>query len=190
MHSSAVNVQCRSRFVFRLCFWKCGFSEVKCTFLVKLGIVILDQVCRVHEILPLWSRTCQWTVKNNFLYEKINLDLFLWILWQHAVRLLLNKIQCKTLKPRFLFAAIPVEWKGKLISTEFGLDFFWWIGFLSIFSAVLVLSFWCVFWSCGSSVFQCSFLVSLRRAILDQVRYVPEVISEPCNTLLLIVKWT
>ena len=71
MHLSALYIQCRSGFVFLLCFWKCGFSEFKCIFLVKLDKAILDQVCRVHEILPLWSRTCQWTVKYNFLYEKI-----------------------------------------------------------------------------------------------------------------------
>ena len=74
MHRSALNIQCRSGFVFLLCFWKYGFSEFKCTFLVKLLRAILDQFCRVHEILPLWSRTSQWTLKYNFLYRKINLD--------------------------------------------------------------------------------------------------------------------
>ena len=63
------------------------------------------------------------------------------------------------------------------------------IVWFSLVSALLVLSFWCVFWNCGSSVFQCNFLVILCRAILDQVRYVPEVISEPCSTLFFIVKW-
>ena len=74
MHRSAANIRFRSGFVFRLCFWKCGFSEFKCTVFVKLGSAILDQLCSVHEILPLWSRTYQWTVKYNFLYWKINLD--------------------------------------------------------------------------------------------------------------------
>ncbi len=78
MHRSAANIRFRSGFVFRLCFFKCGFSEFKCTVLVKLGRAILDQVCSVHEILPLWSRTYQWTVKYNFLYGKINLDRILW----------------------------------------------------------------------------------------------------------------
>ena len=45
---------------------------------MKLVRAILDQVCSVHEILPLWSRTYQWTVKYNFLYGKINLDRILW----------------------------------------------------------------------------------------------------------------
>ena len=63
----------RSGFVFLLCL-----GEFKCTVLVKLGRAILDQVCSVHEILPLWSRTYQWTVKYNFLYGKINLDRILW----------------------------------------------------------------------------------------------------------------
>ena len=55
-------------------------------------------------------------------------------------------------------------------------------------SSGLVFSFWCVFWSCGSSVFQCNFLVILCRGILHQVRYIPEVINEPCSTLFLILK--
>ena len=79
MHLSALNIQCRFGFVFLLCFWKCGFSEFKCTVLVKLGRAILDQVCSVHEILLLWSRTYQWTVKYNFLYGKINL-----VLWHYG----------------------------------------------------------------------------------------------------------
>ena len=54
------------------------FYEFKCTVLVKLGRAIPDQVCSVHEILPLWSRTDQWTVKYNLLYGKINLDRILW----------------------------------------------------------------------------------------------------------------
>ena len=78
MHRSAANIRFRFGFVFLLCFWKCGFSEFKCTVLVKLGRAILDQVCSVHEILQLWSRTYQWTVKYNFLYGKINLDRILW----------------------------------------------------------------------------------------------------------------
>ena len=72
------NIRFRSGFVFLLCFWKCGFSQFKCTVLVELGSAILDQDCSVHEILPLWSRTYQWTVKYNFLYGKINLDRILW----------------------------------------------------------------------------------------------------------------
>ncbi len=78
MHRSAANIRFRSGFVFLLCFWKCGFSEFKYTVLVKLGRAILDQVCTVHEILPLWLRTDQWTVKYNFLYGKIKLDRILW----------------------------------------------------------------------------------------------------------------
>ncbi len=78
MHRFTPNIRFRSGFVFLLCFWKCGFCEFKCTVLVKLGRAILDQVCSVHEILPLWSRTYQWTVKYNFLYGKINLDRILW----------------------------------------------------------------------------------------------------------------
>ena len=78
MHRSAANIRFRSGFVFRLCFWKCAFSEFKCTVLDKLGRVILDQVCSVHDILPLWSQTYQWPVKYNFLYGKINLDRILW----------------------------------------------------------------------------------------------------------------
>ena len=72
-------------------------------------------------------------------------------------------------------------WFGLVVLHRF---FFW------TFGSGLGLSCWCVFWRSGSFVFQCSFLVSLCRAILDQVRYVPEVISEPCSTLFLIVKWT
>ena len=78
MHRSAAIIRFRSGFVFLLCFWKCGFYEFKCTVLVKLGRAIPDQVCSVHEILPLWSRTDQWTVKYNLLYGKINLDRILW----------------------------------------------------------------------------------------------------------------
>ncbi len=78
MHRSATNIRFRSRFVFLLCFWKCGFSVFKCNVLVKLGRAILDQVCSVHEILPLWLRIDQWTVKYNFLYGKIKLDRILW----------------------------------------------------------------------------------------------------------------
>ena len=78
MHRFVPNIRFRSGFVFLLCFWKCGFSQFKYTVLVKLGRAILDQVCTVHEILPLWSRTDQWTVKYNFLYGKINLDRILW----------------------------------------------------------------------------------------------------------------
>ena len=78
MHRSAVNIRIRSGFVFLLCFWKCGFSKFKCTVLVKLGRAIPEQVCSVHVILPLWSRTDQWTVKYNFLHGKIKLDRILW----------------------------------------------------------------------------------------------------------------
>ena len=78
MHRSTANIGFRSVFVFLLCFWKCGFSEFKCTILVKLGSAIVDQDCSVHEILPLWSQTYQWTVKYNFLYGKINLDRIVW----------------------------------------------------------------------------------------------------------------
>ena len=78
MHRFTPNIRFRSGFVFLLCFWKGGFCEFKCTVLVKLVRAILDQVCSVHEILPLWSRTYQWTVKYNFLYGKINLDRILW----------------------------------------------------------------------------------------------------------------
>ena len=74
MHRFTRNIRFPSGFVFLLCFWKCGFSEFKCTVLVKLGRAILDQVCSVNEILPLWSRTDQWTIMYNFLYWKINLD--------------------------------------------------------------------------------------------------------------------
>ncbi len=72
MYRFTPNIRFRSGFVFLLCFWKCGFYEFKCTVLVKLGWAILDQVCSVHEILPLW------TVKYIFLYGKINLDRILW----------------------------------------------------------------------------------------------------------------
>ena len=58
-----------------------------------------------------------------------------------------------------------------------------------ILSAVLILSFWSFSRSCGSFVFQCSFVVSLCTVIPHQVRYVSEVISEPCSTLFFIVKW-
>ena len=78
MHRSAANIRFRSGFVFLLCFWKCGFSKFKCTVFVKLGRAILDKVCSVHEILPLWLRIDQWTVKYNFLYVKIKLDRILW----------------------------------------------------------------------------------------------------------------
>ena len=77
IHSSTLKIQCRSGFVFLMCFSKWAFPEFKFTssfFLIKLGRAILNQVCRVHEILPLWSGTYQWTVKYNFLYWKINLD--------------------------------------------------------------------------------------------------------------------
>ena len=74
MDRSVANIQFRSGFVFLLWFWKCVFFEFKCTVLVKLDRAILDQVCSVHEILPLWSRTDQWTIMYNFLYGKINLD--------------------------------------------------------------------------------------------------------------------
>ncbi len=92
MYRSAANLRFRSGFVFLLCFWKCGFSKFKFTVFVKLGRAILDQVCSVHEILPWFRENCswqftdqfvitrtdQWTVKNNFLYGKINLDRILW----------------------------------------------------------------------------------------------------------------
>ncbi len=74
MYRSAANIRFRSGFVFLLCFWKCGFSMFKFTVFVKLGRAILDQVCSVHEILPLWWRTDQWTIMYNFVYGKINLD--------------------------------------------------------------------------------------------------------------------
>ncbi len=78
MYRSAANIRFRSGFVFLLCFWKCGFSKFKFTVFVKLGRAILDQVCSVHEILPIWSRTDQWTIMYNFVYGKINLDRILW----------------------------------------------------------------------------------------------------------------
>ena len=78
MYRSAANIRFLSGFVFLLCFWKCGFSKFKFIVFVKLVRAILDQVCSVHEILPLWSRTDQWTVKYNFLYRKIKLDRILW----------------------------------------------------------------------------------------------------------------
>ena len=66
---SAPNFWYRSGFVFRLCFWKCGFSEFKCTVLIKLGRAILDQVCSVHDhaMIPNLSVNCevQFSVWEN-----------------------------------------------------------------------------------------------------------------------------
>ena len=70
---SAVNIQCRSGFVFLSVFWKYGFADFKCSFLVNLCRPIVDQVCWMLEMLPLGSRSCQWTVKYTVPYGKINL---------------------------------------------------------------------------------------------------------------------
>ena len=76
MHRFTPNIRFPSGFLFLLCFWKCGFSEFKCTVLVKLVSAILDQVCSVHEILPLWSRTYEWTVKYNLCFWKCGFSQF------------------------------------------------------------------------------------------------------------------
>ena len=53
-----------------------------CSFLVSLCRAILDQVCRVHEMLPLWSRSSHWTVMNTVPGGKINLVRTQFALWE------------------------------------------------------------------------------------------------------------
>ena len=56
------------------------FSEIAallyslCSFLDSLCRAILNQDCRVHEMLPLWSRSSQSTVMNTVPGGKINLN--------------------------------------------------------------------------------------------------------------------
>ena len=93
--------------------WKMNLVRTDFT-LVSLCTAILDQICGVHERLPLWSRCCQWIVEYTAHYWKINLLRTQFTLWENAVRSFLNKIQCKTLKPRCFFKNSPVEWREQL----------------------------------------------------------------------------
>ena len=92
------------------CFWSasveqqfqysghsCFFAEFTCSLLVSFWRAILDHVCWVHEILPLWSRSCQWSVKYTVTYGKMNLVRTQLTLCENTVRLVQKKIQCKTL---------------------------------------------------------------------------------------------
>ncbi len=53
MHRSARNIHFCCVFVFVLRFVKLVFTVLKGSFLVTVWIAILDQVCRVHEMLPI-----------------------------------------------------------------------------------------------------------------------------------------
>ena len=53
MHRSARIIHFCCVFVFVLRFVKLGFTVLKGSFLVTVWIAILDQVCRVHEMLPI-----------------------------------------------------------------------------------------------------------------------------------------
>ena len=151
-------------------------------FLVKLGRGIVDQLCRNTSVMiPNLSvnREVQFSLRENqpgsnsvHIVGKCSSD----ALEQNPVQdtlaaLLVHSQSCRMTR----WVKYNWIWFGLFLEHRFTL------------SAGLVFSFWCVFWSCGSSVFQCSFLVST--AIAHQVRYVPEVISEPCSTLFFIVKW-
>ena len=71
-------------------FWNCGLALLKCCFLVGLCTAIVDQVCRVHEMLPFIIP--KWTVMYTVPDGKINLVRTQLTFWENAVRLLSNKI--------------------------------------------------------------------------------------------------
>ena len=44
--------------------------EFTCSLLISLRRAIVDQVNWLHEMLPLWSRCCQWTAEYTAHYGK------------------------------------------------------------------------------------------------------------------------
>ena len=98
-------------------------------------------------------------------------------LWENVVQLRYNEIQCKALEPLCLFTASAEKWTARMTFKRI------WFGLILIhrlvwiFSAVLGLSYCCVFWHCGFDLFYCSFLVSLCRTLLDQVCWVRDMVS-------------
>ena len=143
----------------------CGFAVFKCSFLVSLWRALLDQVCWVQEMLPVLSRSCQWTVVP---YGKLNLVPTQLTLWKMQFGCFRRKSSAMHLQ-LCLLTASPVKWRAQLTLKWIWFGFFLFIVLLWIFSAVLGLSFCWVFWNCVFDVFKCSVSVSLYRALLDQV---------------------
>ena len=69
MNPSARNIQFCCVFVFVLRFVKLALTVFKGSFLLTVCIAIRDQVCGVHKMLPLRSRSCVKRHVNSFMQE-------------------------------------------------------------------------------------------------------------------------
>ena len=153
---------------------------------MKLVRAILDQVCSVHEILPLWSRTYQWTVKYNFLYGKINLDR---ILWHYGSM----QFGCFIQNPvQDTWATLLCELFRIESTVYFSQNLLWTCSSASLYSKHSVS-----FWVCLSVVFlkmrlfwvQMHCFGQVSRAILDQVCSVHEILPLWSRTYQWTVKY-
>ena len=172
-----------------MCFWKWGYPEYKFTFLVTLGTAILHQVCRVHEILPLWFGTCQWTVKYNFLYWKINPDRISVHIVGASSPVALEQNEVQATLATLLVHSQSGRMKRRVKLTRIG------FGLVVVHRSTLNKKRRCWF------VFVMCFLKFRLFCVVMPVSFwvdrfwvkwviIPKVISEPYSTLFHIVKWT
>ena len=91
MHRFTVHMQCRSGFVFLMCFLK---LRLLCVPMQFLGQFMLSD----SGSSALCTRSHQLTVQYTAPHCKMNLVETYLTLWQNAVQVLYKKIQCKTLE--------------------------------------------------------------------------------------------
>ena len=91
VHRFTVNMQCRSGFVFLMCFLKLRLLCVPMQFLGQF-------MSSDSGSSALCTRSHHWTVQYSVPNWKMNLVETYLTLWQNAVQVLYKKIQCKTLE--------------------------------------------------------------------------------------------
>ena len=161
----ALKIQWCSGLVFQLCILEMRVCCVPYGFLVSLCRTIVHQVCRVHEMLPLWWRSSQWTVPDG--RKKPSSDSVHIVGESSSVAFEQNPMEDTLAALLVHNQHCRMKWTVDLFVSHW------------IFTAIRALSFCCVFWNWG-------FVVSVyeeRFWIKD-----PEVLSEPSCTLFLMGK--